>query len=159
MLNYLKKILFPEDNSEKGISAGKRIEEDHEKKIQLATSILFVELANADKQFSEEEMEKIIATMKQYFNLEEEAVKDLIQLAEERRKTDESIYEYTTVIGKDFSNPEKYELLKNLWHLVFIDKSMDKYEEQMVKKIGMLINVDYRDIISSKLLVKKELKM
>ncbi|HSR19110.1 MAG TPA: TerB family tellurite resistance protein, partial [Ignavibacteriaceae bacterium] len=74
-------------------------------------------------------------------------------------KNDDSIYEYTTIISRNFSNSEKYELLKNLWHLVFTDRSMDKYEEYAVKKIGMLINVDYRDIISSKLLVKQELKI
>ncbi|MGE5804480.1 MAG: TerB family tellurite resistance protein, partial [Ignavibacteria bacterium] len=81
------------------------------------------------------------------------------ELAQERIRIDDSTYEYTTIISRNFSNPEKYELLKNLWHLVFIDKSMDKYEEHMVKKIGMLINVDYRDIISAKLLVKQELKI
>jgi len=158
MLSYLKKILLPEDESGNETSE-QQVHGEHEKKIQLATCILFVELANADNKFSHEELERIISTMKKYYDLEEEYVKDLIQLAEERRKTDDSIYEYTTVISRNFSNPEKYELLKNLWHLVFIDKSMDKYEEQMVKKIGMLINVDYRDIISSKLLVKQELKM
>jgi hypothetical protein len=36
---------------------------------------------------------------------------------------------------------------------------MDQYEEHIVKKIGMLINVDYRDIISAKLQVKQELKI
>jgi uncharacterized tellurite resistance protein B-like protein len=154
MLDYLKKILSfqensPEDNTYEG----------HKKKIQLAACILFVEIANADNNFSDAEKEKIISTMKNYFNLREDEIRELILLAEERRKTDTSIYEYTNVISRNFSNDDKYELLKIFWNLVFTDRLMDKYEEQIVKKIGMLINVDYRDIISAKIQVKKELKI
>ncbi|MGE5795394.1 MAG: TerB family tellurite resistance protein [Ignavibacteria bacterium] len=158
MLSYLKKILMPEDRLENKYSASANANQA-ERKIQIATCILFVELANADSRFSTEELGKIISIMKKTFSLDEEEVKELIELAQERIRIDDSTYEYTTVISRNFSNPEKYELLKNLWHLVFIDKSMDKYEEHMVKKIGMLINVDYRDIISARLLVKQELKI
>jgi uncharacterized tellurite resistance protein B-like protein len=158
MLNYLKKILMPESNIDADSYApetGNR----PDRKIHLATCILFVEISNADKDFSNEEMEKIISIMKKTFGLGEEEIKELIDLAQERMRIDDSIYEYTTIISRNFSNSEKYELLKNLWHLVFVDKSMDKYEEHLVKKIGLLINVDYRDIISAKLQVKQELKI
>jgi len=158
MLSYLKKILIPETDPA-GKTFGVMGRDQTDKKIQLATCILFIELANADNQISPEEMEKIFSIMKKSFSLDEEEIKELIELADERMKIDDSIYEYTTIISRNFSNSEKYELLKNLWHLVFTDRSMDKYEEHTVKKIGMLINVDYRDIISSKLLVKQELKI
>jgi uncharacterized tellurite resistance protein B-like protein len=157
MLSYLKKILMPQENSaeETSLNPGK----EHDKKIQLATCILLVEIANADNQFSGEEIEKIISTMQRSYDLGEDEIRELIHLAQERRKTDISIYEYTNIISRSFSNDEKYELLKKFWHLVYTHKSMDKYEEQIVKKIGMLINVDYRDIISAKIQVKKDLKI
>lgn len=157
MLSYLKKILMPRENSFEGTDFNP--DKDQNRRIQLATCILFVEIANADNQFSDEEMGKIISAMKKYYDLQEDEIRELIQLAGERRKTDISIYEYTNIISRSFSNEEKYELLKKFWQLVFTDRSMDKYEEQMVKKIGMLINVDYRDIISAKIQVKRDLKI
>ena len=156
MFEYIKKILTqpePQQISDKIPDEG-----SYRKKVQFATCILFVELAKADSKFTQDERDKIISIMKDKFSIDDESIKELIYLSEESTKTSESIYEYTNLINKNFSNDEKYELLKNLWRLVFIDKNMDKYEEQMVKKIGLFINVDYRDIISSKMEIKEELK-
>ena len=156
MFEYIKKILTqPEPHQLSDKIPDERI---YRKKVQFATCILFVELAKADSIFSQNERDKIISIMKDKFSIDDESIKELIDLSEESTKTSESIYEYTNLINQNFSNDEKYELLKNLWRLVFIDKNMDKYEEQMVKKIGLFINVDYRDIISSKIEVKEELK-
>ncbi|HVO75200.1 MAG TPA: TerB family tellurite resistance protein [Ignavibacteriaceae bacterium] len=159
MLSYLKKVLIPQSDLW-GKSSREIGRKQQDKKVQLATCILFVELANADNQFLREEMEKIFSIMKGTFgDIDEKDIKELIEIAREKIKADESTYEYTTIISENFSNSEKYELLKNLWRLVFADRSMDQYEEHIVKKIGMLINVDYRDIISAKLLVKQELRI
>jgi len=159
MLKYLKNILSP---PEALIGSIKIPDENNyqrdRKRVQLATCILFVEIAKADSIFAQDERDKIISVMNEKFNLDNESIKELIELSEENAKVDSSIYEYTNLINQNFSNDEKYELLRNLWRLVFVDENMDKYEEQMVKKIGIFINVDYRDIISSKMEIKKELK-
>jgi len=159
MLKYLKNILLP---PEALIGSNKIPDENNyqkdRKRVQLATCILFVEIAKADSIFAQDERDKIISVMNEKFNLDNESIKELIELSEENAKVDSSIYEYTNLINQNFSNDEKYELLRNLWRLVFVDENMDRYEEQMVKKIGMFINVDYRDIISSKMEIKKELR-
>jgi uncharacterized tellurite resistance protein B-like protein len=97
--------------------------------------------------------------MKKYFNIDDEGVKTLIKSAEEYFKREDSIYEYTVIINQNFSNENKYELLRDLWRLAFADNKMDIYEESMVKKISGLLDVDNQAIINAKLYVKEELKL
>lgn len=153
MFETFKKILMNTGDDNKFIehdNGGKR-------KLEIATCTLFIEVAKADSNFAPEEKDKIISYMKSEFGLDEEHVEGLIELAERNIKENDSIYEYTIIINQNFSNDEKYELLKKLWRLILADNKLDIYEEHVIKKIGGLINMDHRDIIASKLEVKSEL--
>ncbi len=156
MIKFLKKILSV--NQTNGVIDEIPQSVSEEKKVQIATCTLFIELANADSDFAEVERKKIIFLMKDLFNLEDEYINELIELSENNVKESDSIYEYTTIINEMFSTDEKFELIKNLWRLVFIDNQLDAYEEHLVKKIGGLLNIEYQQIIGAKLLVKKEKK-
>lgn len=149
MFKFLKEILFPKSEKESG---------NNEKKLQIATCALFIEIAKADNSFSEVEREKILALMKDKFNLEEQYASELLELSEKKADESVSIYEFTKVINSNFSKQEKLELLSNLWRLIYADDILSKYEESLVKKIGILLNVEYTDIISAKIFVKNELK-
>jgi uncharacterized tellurite resistance protein B-like protein len=151
MFEYLKKILSPE--SQKDTKS-----QNKEKKLQIATCALFVEMAGADDNFTDDERKKIIFIMQKTFDLDENYVKEIIELSE--KKVDESVdvYEFTTVINSNFSKAEKFDLLKNLWRLIYVDDNLDKYEDSLVRKIGILLNVEHSDIIAAKIFVKDELK-
>lgn len=129
---------------------------DENRKLNLATCILFVAIGSVDSDFDEDEKNFVISVMKETYNLDEKYVEELIELSEKEVSESDSIYEYTTTIDSSFSNEQKFELLKNLWRLIFVDKKLDKYEERLVKKIGTLLNVEYRDIIAAKLIIKEE---
>ncbi len=130
---------------------------DESKRLQIATCTLFIELAKADDNFSDQERDIIISSMKSTFNLEDNYVNDLIDLSENRLKSDYSLYDFTKLINQNFSNDEKFELLKNLWRLIYVDKKLDMYEDHLIKKIGGLLNMGHEDIIGAKMLVKEEM--
>ena len=127
------------------------------RKLKVATCTLFIEMAKADDNFTYKERDKIISIMKSTFDLEDECVNDLMDLAEKRLLSDDSIYDFTKIINQNFNNNQKFELLKNLWRLIYLDKKLDMYEDHLIKKIGGLINMGHEDIIGAKLLVKEEL--
>jgi uncharacterized tellurite resistance protein B-like protein len=128
------------------------------KKLQIATCILFVEMASIDNNFEEDERNFIISLMEKKFDIEKQYIDELIELGESKVSESDSIYEYTTIINQQFSMEDKFELLKNLWQLIFINKKLDTFEEQLVKKIDALLDMNYRDVIAAKLLVKNEMK-
>jgi uncharacterized tellurite resistance protein B-like protein len=153
MFETFKKILTTAEN---GNGTVHHIN-DGRRKLEIATCTLFIEVAKADSNFTPEERDKIISYMKSEFGLDNEHVEGLIDLAERNINENDSIYEYTIIINDNFSNDEKYELLKKLWRLIFADNKLDMYEEHIIKKIGGLINMEHRDIIASKLEVKEEM--
>jgi len=128
------------------------------KKLQIATCALLIEMADSDSEFTDAERKKIIKVMQKTFNLEKEYVDELIELSEESVRKSISIYEFTTTINENFSKDEKFELLKNLWRLVYIDETLNMHEDHLIKKIGNTLNMDHRDVIAAKLMVKEESK-
>ncbi len=149
MFEYLKKVLIPETKNN-------RTQLSQDKKIQVATCALFIELARADDDFTEIEKEKIISLMEDIFNLDEESVEELIELSESKVNQSVSVYEFTTVINNNFDRDEKIDLLINLWRLVYVDDTLNQYEDGLMRKLGTLLNLEHSDLINAKLLVKQE---
>ena len=127
-----------------------------ETQLQIATCALFLEIANSDDDFSIEEREFIEKTMKEKFNLDDELVSELLELAKQQTNESVSIYEFTDVINKSFNKDEKLTIIKNLWRLIFADNKLDKYEEYFVRKISKNLFLEHSDMIAMKLEVKKE---
>lgn len=125
--------------------------------IQIAACALFLEIANADENFSIDEEDKILAIMKNNFSLTEEELNLLISKSKEEIKKSVSLYEFTEVINKHFDQNEKFNLIKNLWHIAFIDGNIDQYEEHYIKKICNNLHLSHKDRIAAKLEVKSEL--
>ena len=156
MKKFLKKILNGSQNRQENI--GSSFKPNNEKKLQIAACALLVEIGNADNNFTDVERKKIISIMKDTFNIEEDYINELIELSEKNFDENESIYEYTSIINDNFSIEEKFELLKNIWRLIYTDDNLNRYEEHLVKMIGSLLNIEYSNIIGAKLLIKEELK-
>ena len=131
---------------------------DNTKIIQIATCALFIEVANADDDFAKEEKELIIKIMEDIFSLGYEEVAELINLSEKQIEDSVSLYEFTDTINKKFSSEEKYQVLLNLWRLIFIDEKFHEYEDYLIRKIVNNLNLTHKDMIAAKMTVKEELK-
>jgi len=158
MFEYLRKTLLQDKVQDSSPEPVEKREENQHKKLQIATAALFIEMAKADGSFSDEERERVIHTMQNTFNHDEDCVRELIELSEKKLEESISVYEFTSIINKHFNHEEKFELLEDLWKIIYVDDKLDKYEDRLVKVIGGLINVDHKDIINAKLLVKEQLK-
>ena len=128
-----------------------------QKKLQVATCALFFEIAKADEDFTNEEHEKIISIMKEKYELNDDEADELMSLTEESIKKSVSIYEFATLVDQNFSKDEKLELMKELWQLIYTDKKLNKYEDNLIKRIGDILKLEHKEVIDAKLMVKGEL--
>lgn len=112
------------------------------KKIQIATCIFFILMAKADDDFSDVEEDKIVFLMKDIFQLEKETINDIMEYSEQLLDVNSELSIYTDFINKHYHFDEKYELLKNLWILIFADETTHENEEKLVHKIAKAIKVD-----------------
>ncbi|MFZ1520379.1 MAG: TerB family tellurite resistance protein [Ignavibacteriaceae bacterium] len=156
MLDYLRKV-FSDNQSNTIRSTEKSSIERSNKKIEIAACALFIEIANADGEFTDEERKFIISEMKSTFNLDDDYVNDLMTLAEERVKESVSLYEFTGVINTTFTHEEKIELIESLWKLIYKDEKLNQYEDHLIKRIAATINIEHKQIINAKLWVKQQM--
>ncbi len=156
MLDYLRKV-FSDNQLNTIKSTEKSSIERSNKKIEIAACALFIEIANADGEFTDEERKFIISEMKSTFNLDDDYVNDLMTLAEERVKESVSLYEFTGVINTTFTHEEKIELIESLWKLIYKDEKLNQYEDHLIKRIAATINIEHKQIINAKLWVKQQM--
>ena len=153
MFEQLRKIFSSENLTEPKVSKEAISEK---KKLQIATCAIFIEMAKSDDNCTDEERNEIVSIMQKTFELKKEYADELIELAKSRLIQSISIYEFTGIINDNFSPDEKFDLMKNLWRLIYNDKKLDKYEDQLVKRLGTMLHLDHKDVIAAKLMVKEE---
>ena len=132
-------------------------QDSFQKKLEVATCALFFEIAKADENFSNEEHEKIVSIMRTKYELDNDEANELMSLTEESVKKSVSIYEFATLVDQKFSKDEKLELMKELWQLIYTDKKLNKYEDNLIKRIGDILKLEHKEVIDAKLMVKAEL--
>ncbi len=131
---------------------------DPQKRLQIATCALFIEIANADEQFLDIEKEKVIELMGNLFNLDSEYVKELIELSKRSVEDSLSLYEFTSEVNANSNQQDKYEIVKNLWRLIFVDDDLHPYEDYLIRKISNSLHISHKDMIAAKSEVQAELK-
>lgn len=154
MLTSLKKLFF-EEKSELGLVNNQL--DNH--KIEIATCALFIELAKADGNFSDDEKLFIISLMKDCFNLNEQELNIIFEVAEQKADQSVSIYEFTSELNDHFNQSQKEAMVKNLWRLIYKDQKLNAYEDSLIKKIGLTLNLEHKRIIELKMAVKQELNI
>ena len=148
MLGAFKKIF---NGSKKEESA-----EDRELKLRVATSVVLLEAATADSNFSPQEQEKIIEILKSRFQMNDESVKELIDESENERKNSTDLWYFTDLLNENLNNEEKYNLMELVWEVVYSDGTLDKFENYIAHKLLNMLNLDHSKFIELKLKVKNE---
>ena len=130
--------------------------EDLEHSLSLATAALMVEMMLNDGKTHEAEEQVLKKKLQQLFSLSSTETSDLFDLAHTEVKNAVGYHQFTTLIAKNFSQPQKIKVIEHLWAVAYADNHLDPYEELMVRKISDLIYVSHSDFINAKHRVIKE---
>jgi len=125
-------------------------------KVQVATCALLLEMAYADNEFSTDEKEQIIKTIKRHFSLSKEATDKLIELSERERKASIDLWQFAQLIRNNYSVEQKMELIKLIWKVIYVDGILDKHEDYLVHKLAKLLGLDHKQLIYAKMEVLRK---
>lgn len=128
--------------------------EDKVCRLQLASAALLLELMKTDRHIDEREEEAFCEVLTRTFDLDEAALAEISELAEEEARQATSLYEFTSLVNNGYDYGEKVQLVENMWQIAWADGRVDKYEEQMIRKTADLIYVSHSDFIRSKLNIR-----
>lgn len=127
-----------------------------EERLQVATCVVLLEVAQADDEFSDGERARLSEVLRRRFSLEEEEVAALIELAREARLDSFDLWKFTNQINRACSAREKEGIIREVWRVVYADGSLDGHEDYLMHKLAQLLNLNHSQLIEAKLAVLEE---
>ena len=110
--------------------------------VQLAAAALLLELAHADDEFSPEERSYIEGALARQFDLSEDEVTSLIELAGKEHQESVDHFQFTSLISESFDLGQKVVLAEVMWGLVAADGGIASHEAYLVRKISNLLDLE-----------------
>ncbi|MDX1608957.1 MAG: TerB family tellurite resistance protein [Halofilum sp. (in: g-proteobacteria)] len=116
----------------------------------LAAAALLIEIARADFEFDAEEQRAIESLLTDTLELDEEEVAELVRLATEESREATSLHQFTRLINDSHSIAQKQQLMEQLWRVAFADGRIDRYEEQLLRRIADLLHLRHKEFMQAK---------
>lgn len=127
-----------------------------QRRLQMASAALMVEMLHVDEQVTTEEDEKLRLLLAQRFNLDSSEIEALIDLAHNEKHEATDYYQFTSLLNNHYSQQQKIDLVEDLWQLAYADHELDKYEEHLLRRLAELLHVPHQDYIRTKHKALKE---
>jgi uncharacterized tellurite resistance protein B-like protein len=115
--------------------------------LRVATALLLIEVAKADYADELAEDVAILESVKQFFALDDVSAELLT--AEARREADRAVelQQFTRRLHEQLSPAEKLRVVEMLWQVALADRTLDKHEDHLVRRIAELLYVSHSDLI------------
>ena len=147
-MNFFKKIFQTEETEDPNVD---------DKTSTKACIALLLETSMADEILDESELMALKNTLQKDFQINEDEIDELIDLAKENVDDSNSLYEFTRDINDNLDSAERVKLIESMWKIAYADGNIDKYEEHIIRKVSNLIYVAHSDFIKAKLSAKEQI--
>ena len=124
-------------------------------RLQLATAVLMVEVMRADASVSPVEREQTLATLRQRFALNDDALTHLMAQAEHTAKSANDYFRFTSAMNDEFTQAEKIEVVEYMWQVAYADGTLDANENHLISKVAGLLHVTHGEYIGAKMRAKE----
>lgn len=121
-----------------------------ERRLQMATAALMVEMLHVDQQVTDDEEEKLRELLELRFNLSSSEIESLIDLANNGKHDATDYFQFTSLLNAHYTQQQKIDLVEDLWQLAYADHELDKYEEHLLRRLAELLHVPHQDFIRTK---------
>ncbi len=124
--------------------------------LPIAAAVLYLEVAWADHDIADEEMELIGRVLTDQFALAPEELHIIVTESRAQHESSVGMYRFTRIINDAWDEETKYGLVVKLWQLALSDNRLHSFEEHTIRKIADLLYVSHSRFIEAKLTVKLE---
>jgi uncharacterized tellurite resistance protein B-like protein len=129
-----------------------------EQALRLATAALLIEVTRADFHVEQSERRAVVSAVQGLFGLSRQETDELVAMAEEEVDDSVSLFQFTQLVDKEFSQQQKAEVIEMMWRVAFADLNKDHYEEYLVRKVADLLHVPHSTFIRARHTVEAELE-
>lgn len=124
--------------------------------VVLASAALMFEVMRADRSVDDAERETIRRLLVARFELPPEDLDTLETLAAAEVDEAHDLFQFTALINEHYGQPERIEMVRNMWAVAWADGNVDRFEEHIIRRVADLLHVRHRDFIAAKLAARPE---
>ena len=128
---------------------------DETHRLQLATVALLVEVVRGDGAITHAERAALLTAVGGKFGLASEEAAALVDLAEQETRLSHDTYQFTSLINRSFSQPQKLRVIELMWQVAYADAALSAHEQHVLRKIAELLHVPHGDYIAAKMRAKE----
>ncbi len=133
-------------------------EQGNEQALRLATAALLIEVTRADFHVEQSERRAVVSAVQELFGLSRQETDELVALAEEEVDGSVSLYQFTQLVDREFTQQQKAQVIEMMWRVAFADLDKDMHEEYLVRKVADLLHVSHSTFIRTRHNVETQLK-
>jgi uncharacterized tellurite resistance protein B-like protein len=125
------------------------IQDDHQ--LHLASAALLFEVIRADLETSDSELDALKRILKEQYVIADHELEELAELAEQQSNASTSLYQFTRLINDHYDAAQKNSIICSMWKIAIADGNIDKYEENIIRRVAELLYIPHREFIKAKL--------
>lgn len=118
--------------------------------IELATAALLVEVVRCDAGVTDDERRSVEAAVRGKFGLAPDEAETLIRLAEEEVAQANDLFQFTSLVNRDFSQEQKLRVIELMWRAALADAHVSAHEQHALRRIAELLHIPHGDYIAAK---------
>ena len=121
----------------------------------LAVAALLVEVMIIDGDLADAELNTVTKSLGELLDIEANDLHDLIELSKKEVSAATSLYQFTRQINESYNIDKKLQLMTTLWRVAYADGKLDKYEENIIRRIADLIHIRHSEYIKCKVTARQ----
>lgn len=125
--------------------------EDATPTLELATAALLCEVVRADYRLDDRELDLLRLQLKRRFALDDEALDELVEMAQEEVDSAVDHYQFVSLIKEHYDAGQRFDLIRMMWSLALADGETHYLEEHRIRRLAELLHVSHSDFIRAKL--------
>ena len=127
--------------------------------IILASTCLLLSIADADNNIDEKESKIISEILQDFFNINENHSKKIMNDAKEDLKKSTDYFTYGNTLNNHFSQTDKIDFISCIFEVAYSDGEYHYMEEHMIKKIAHMFHIENKDLVNVKMDIKRLFKL
>ncbi len=112
-----------------------------ERRLQLATCALLLEMSKSDNSVSEEETDAIVSALTTAYKIDTDELAMLKSAAEDELENSTSLRNFTSLINEHYSTQQKEEIIRLLWVVAHADGVIDSHESHLIRAVADLLYI------------------
>lgn len=122
--------------------------------LQLATAVLFLQVARADHELKHDEHTALLAALDRVLGLRGDAAAMLMRVAEERVGS-AALPDLLNAVRANAEPAQRRQIVESLWRLAYADAELQGHEEYFVRKVALAIGLSNADLVETKVAARE----